>query len=60
MNKQLQINGINFKVIGVYSDPGGEREETRVYIPLSTSQRVFNGGNRVSTSYIFSTASKNI
>jgi len=48
MNKQLQINGINFKVIGVYSDPGGEREETRIYIPLSTSQRVFNGGNRVS------------
>jgi len=28
MNKQLQINGINFKVVGVYSDPGGEREET--------------------------------
>ena len=45
--KQLQINGINFKVIGVYSDPGGEREETRIFIPLSTSQRVFNGSNKV-------------
>jgi len=47
MNKQLQINGINFKVVGVYSDPGGEREETRVYIPISTSQRVFGGNNNV-------------
>ena len=47
INKQLQINGINFKVIGVYSDPGGEREETRVFIPLSTAQRVFNGSNNV-------------
>ena len=45
--KQLQINGINFKVIGVYSDPEGEREETRIFIPLSTSQRVFNGSNKV-------------
>lgn len=47
MNKYIQINGINFKVIGVYSDPGGEREETRIFIPLSTSQRVFNGSNKV-------------
>ncbi len=47
MNKYIQINGINFKVIGVYTDPGGEREETRAYIPLSTAQRVFNGGNKV-------------
>lgn len=47
LNKYIQINGINFKVIGVYSDPGGEREETRTFIPLSTAQRVFNGGNKV-------------
>ena len=47
MNKQIQINGINFKVVGVYSDPGGEREETRIFIPLSTAQRVFGGSNKV-------------
>lgn len=47
LGEYILINGINFKVIGVYTDPGGEREETRTYIPLSTAQRVFNGGNRV-------------
>lgn len=47
LNKQIQISGINFKVVGVYSDPGGEREETRIFLPLSTSQRVFNGSNKV-------------
>ena len=47
LNKQIQINGINFKVVGVYSDPGGEREETRIFIPLPTAQRVFNGSNKV-------------
>jgi len=47
IGEQVQISGINFKVIGVYSDPGGEREESRIFLPLSTSQRVFNGGNKV-------------
>lgn len=47
IGKQIQISGINFKVVGVYTDPGGEREETRIFLPLSTSQRVFNGGNKV-------------
>lgn len=47
IGEHIQISGINFKVIGVYTDPGGEREETRIFLPLSTSQRVFNGGNKV-------------
>ncbi|MFD2827880.1 ABC transporter permease [Leeuwenhoekiella polynyae] len=47
IGQQVQINGINFKVVGVYTDPGGEREETRVFVPLSTSQRVFGGADKV-------------
>ncbi len=47
MGEYVQISNINFKVIGVFSDPGGEREESRVFLPLSTSQRVFNGGNDI-------------
>jgi len=47
IGEQIQISGINFKVVGVYTDPGGEREESRVFLPLSTSQRVFNGGDKV-------------
>ncbi|WP_026837466.1 ABC transporter permease [Gillisia sp. JM1] len=47
IGKYVQISDINFKVIGVFSDPGGEREESRVFLPISTAQRVFNGGNDV-------------
>ncbi|MFI8378500.1 ABC transporter permease [Leeuwenhoekiella sp. NPDC079379] len=47
IGEQVQINGINFKVVGVYTDPGGEREETRVFLPLSTAQRVFGGADKV-------------
>jgi len=45
VGEMVSVYGINFKVIGVYSDPGGDREESRVFIPLSTAQRSFNAGD---------------
>lgn len=47
IDKNIQIYGMNFKVVGVFIDPGGEREEQQAYIPLSTSQQVFNAGDRI-------------
>jgi len=47
LGKYVQVKDINFKVIGVYTDPGGEREESRVFIPIATSQKAFSGGNDV-------------
>ena len=47
IGEYVQISGINFKVIGVYTDPGGEREEDRVFLPFTTAQNVFNGQDRV-------------
>ncbi len=47
LNEYLQISGINFKIIGVYMDEGGEREENRVYIPITTAQTVFNGSEKL-------------
>lgn len=43
----LDISGISFKIVGVYGDIGGEREEDRIYIPISTAQQVFNGADKV-------------
>jgi len=47
MGKFIEVSGINFKVVGVFTDPGGEREEARVYLPLSTANRVFGGKNEL-------------
>lgn len=47
VTEYVQILGINFKVIGVYTDPGGDREEDRVFIPFTTAQSVFNGQDRL-------------
>jgi len=46
IGKYLNVNGIPFMVVGVFTDPN-ERDMTRIYIPVSTAQRIFNGGNRL-------------
>lgn len=47
INKNIIISGVNFKVIGVFYDPGGDREEQQAYIPVSTAQKVFNGADNI-------------
>lgn len=48
IGEEITINDISFKVIGVFSDPAGEREETRIYIPMTTMQKAFGKGDMVS------------
>ncbi len=47
VGEYIEIAGIKFKVVGIYTDPGGEREETRIFIPLTTAQRVYNAGDKL-------------
>ncbi|RZN84786.1 MAG: ABC transporter permease [Winogradskyella sp.] len=47
INKYISIFGISYKVVGVYFDPGGEREESQVYLPLTSARVAFNGGDNV-------------
>jgi putative ABC transport system permease protein len=48
IGEQIVINNINFKVVGVFTDPAGEREESRVYLPITTAQQAFGIGDRIS------------
>jgi putative ABC transport system permease protein len=47
VGKFVKINGVPFKVVGHFDDPGGDRDISRVYIPITTAQRVFNMGNLI-------------
>lgn len=48
LGKQISINGVNFKVVGVFTDPGGEREESVIYIPINTMQKAYGRGDDIS------------
>ncbi len=48
MGKYIKINGVLFKVVGVFRDYSrNDDEQKRVYIPISTAQRVFQGKNEI-------------
>ncbi len=48
IGKQITINAIPFKVVGVFTDPAGEREEARLYLPITTTQKVYGIGDKIS------------
>jgi putative ABC transport system permease protein len=48
IGEQITISNVNFKVVGVFTDPAGEREEARVYLPITTSQKAFGVGDKIS------------
>ena len=47
IGEYIEFSGLPFRIVGVYKEIR-EREEETLYIPLSTAQKVFNGGDQVS------------
>ncbi len=46
IGEYVDISGIPFKIVGVFKEQR-DREEETLYIPLTTAQKVFNGGDRI-------------
>ncbi len=58
IGKLIDVAGTTYKVIGVFTDTGrGDNE--RIYVPLSTAQRVYNGRNHVNVLWV-STGTLNV
>lgn len=52
VGKDLDINGTMFKVVGVFSDDGGDWDERHITIPITTLQQMKKGSDTISTIYI--------
>jgi len=46
IGEYVRVNNIPFKVVGICKESNGTRHRN-AYLPVSTGQRVFNGGNRL-------------
>ncbi len=52
IGKYVSINGLSFKVVGVFDDKSGDRVLNRVYIPISTAQGVFSSQGDMTSVYL--------
>lgn len=50
MGKYISVNGVPFKVAGVFTDDDNRDDNMQtIYLPITTAQRVFSGDNRINT-----------
>ncbi|MDX6747298.1 ABC transporter permease [Polaribacter sp. PL03] len=48
LERRVNVNGSSFLVIGVFSDDGGDNEERKAFIPLTTSQGMYGNNDYIS------------
>ena len=46
IGKQVEINGINFQIVGVFKD-ARDQEMKRLYLPISVFQKLFSGDENI-------------
>lgn len=46
--KRLNVNGISYLIIGIFSDDGGDNEERNAYIPVTTAQMLYGNNDYIS------------
>ncbi len=51
VGKTIQVEGTNFLVVGVFDDPG-RGDLDRIYIPLSTANKIFQAENKVNVIWL--------
>jgi putative ABC transport system permease protein len=48
LGKRVTVNGSSYLVIGVFSDEGGDNEERKAFIPLTTAQMMYGNNDYLS------------
>jgi putative ABC transport system permease protein len=47
LGKFLILNGINYRIVGVFRDEGGDNEERLIYLPVSTTQLIHKNTDEI-------------
>ena len=47
LGKNINIEGISYKVIGVFNDPGGDNDERYIYTPFTTFQGIYKPNDEI-------------
>ncbi|MDP3312337.1 ABC transporter permease [Lutibacter sp.] len=47
LGKSISLNGVTYKVIGTFSDEGGDNEERIIYMPITTAQSIYGNNDYI-------------
>lgn len=47
LGKYVNLNGIQYKVVGIFTDDGGDNEERKIYMPISTAQHLYGNNDYI-------------
>ncbi|MFD1616527.1 ABC transporter permease [Gelatiniphilus marinus] len=47
IGKYINLNGIQYKVVGVFTDDGGDNEERIIYMPVTTAQHLYGNNDYI-------------
>jgi putative ABC transport system permease protein len=47
LGKRVNVSGISYQVIGIFSDDGGDNEERYTYIPITTAQMIYGNNDYI-------------
>jgi len=47
LGKYVNVSGLSYKIIGIFSDDGGDNEERMVYMPVTTAQQIYGNNDYI-------------
>ncbi|WP_303318644.1 ABC transporter permease [Flavivirga abyssicola] len=47
LGKYINLSGIQYRVVGVFTDDGGDNEERLIYMPISTAQHIYGNNDYI-------------
>lgn len=47
LGKYVNVGGVQFKVVGVFADDGGDNEERLIYMPITTAQYLYGSNDYI-------------
>lgn len=47
LGKYINLGGVQYKVVGVFKDDGGDNEERKIYMPVTTAQMIYGNNDYI-------------
>ncbi|MFS4483918.1 ABC transporter permease [Hyunsoonleella sp. 2307UL5-6] len=47
LGKYINLGGVQYKVVGVFRDDGGDNEERKIYMPVTTAQMIYGNNDYI-------------